>query len=73
MQSFYVRAINIDMWQLFLVMFYDSMKLVCDHTEILNYNKSEVDFWLLKIAFLDQGIPMMALRLETTKNNNWLN
>ena len=63
MQSFYVRAINIDMWQLFLVMFYDSMKLVCDHTEILNYNKSEVDFWLLKIAFLDQGIPMMALRV----------
>ena len=63
MQSFYVRAINIDMWQLFLVMFYDSMKLVCDQTEILNYNKSEVDFWLLKIAFLDQGIPMMALRV----------
>ena len=63
MQSFYVRAINIDMWQLFLVMFYDSMKLVCDHTEILNYNKSEVDFWLFKIAFLDQGIPMMALRV----------
>ena len=44
-------------------MFYDSMKLVCDHTEILNYNKSEVDFLLLKIAFLDQGIPMMALRV----------
>ena len=63
MQSFYVRAINIDMWQLFLVMFYDSMKLVCDHTEILNYNKSEVDFLLLKIAFLDQGILMMALRV----------
>ena len=63
MQSFYVRAINIDMWQLFLVMFYDSMKLVCDHTETLNYNKSEVDFWLLKIAFLDQEIPMMALRV----------